>query len=175
MTKKGFVASLSGMMVFGLASTALAADGVAQAAGLWSFFGIAIACGVRNRPCGYGNRDRHGQCDQRRSSGHGKKPGSGRQDHDHHDHRLGSHRVPLYLCPGHLFHYGLQDPGPWADVQRYPEKLWRLIMEYLLGGFPPAQPCSVKKSLRSIATRRSQWLSHAAMPCMISHPDRAAL
>jgi len=45
MTKKGFVASLSGMMVFGLTSTALAADGVAQAAGLWSFFGIAIACG----------------------------------------------------------------------------------------------------------------------------------
>ena len=45
MTRKGVVAILSGMMVFGLASTALAADGVAQAAGLWSFFGIAIACG----------------------------------------------------------------------------------------------------------------------------------
>ena len=46
MTKKGFIASLSGMMVLGLASTALAADGAAQAAGLWTFFGIAIACGV---------------------------------------------------------------------------------------------------------------------------------
>jgi F-type H+-transporting ATPase subunit c len=45
MTRKGLIASLSGMMVFGLASRALAADGVAQAAGLWSFFGIAIACG----------------------------------------------------------------------------------------------------------------------------------
>jgi F-type H+-transporting ATPase subunit c len=45
MTRKSFVASLNGMMVFGLASTAFAADGVAQAAGLWSFFGIAIACG----------------------------------------------------------------------------------------------------------------------------------
>jgi F-type H+-transporting ATPase subunit c len=45
MTKKGFIASLSGMMVFGLTSTALAADGAAQAAGLWTFFGIAIACG----------------------------------------------------------------------------------------------------------------------------------
>ena len=45
MTRKGLIASLSGMMVFGLASTALAAEGAAQAAGLWSFFGIAIACG----------------------------------------------------------------------------------------------------------------------------------
>jgi F-type H+-transporting ATPase subunit c len=47
MTRKGLIASLSGMMVFGLASRALAADGAAQAqaAGLWSFFGIAIACG----------------------------------------------------------------------------------------------------------------------------------
>ncbi|MGE5838591.1 MAG: ATP synthase F0 subunit C [Deltaproteobacteria bacterium] len=45
MTRKGVVAVLSGMMVFGLASTAMAADGGAGAAGLWVFFGIAIACG----------------------------------------------------------------------------------------------------------------------------------
>ena len=45
MSKKGFVATLSGMMVLGMASMALAADGSAQAAGLWIFFGIAIACG----------------------------------------------------------------------------------------------------------------------------------
>ena len=45
MTRKGVVAILSGMMVFGLGSTALAADGVAQAAGLWSFFVIASAFG----------------------------------------------------------------------------------------------------------------------------------
>jgi len=46
MTKKGFMASLSGMMVLGLTSTALAADGAAQAAGLWTYFGIALACGI---------------------------------------------------------------------------------------------------------------------------------
>jgi F-type H+-transporting ATPase subunit c len=46
MAKKSFIVSLSGMMVLGLTSTALAADGAAQAAGLWTFFGIAIACGV---------------------------------------------------------------------------------------------------------------------------------
>jgi F-type H+-transporting ATPase subunit c len=46
MAKKGFIANLSGMMVLGLTSTALAAEGAAQAAGLWTFFGIAIACGV---------------------------------------------------------------------------------------------------------------------------------
>ena len=46
MTKKGFMASLSGMMVLGLTSTGLAADGAAQAAGLWTYFGIALACGI---------------------------------------------------------------------------------------------------------------------------------
>jgi len=45
MSKKRFIAGLCGMLLFGTASAALAADGSAQAAGLWSFFGIAIACG----------------------------------------------------------------------------------------------------------------------------------
>jgi F-type H+-transporting ATPase subunit c len=45
MSKKRFIVSLSGMLVVGLTSAAMAADGSAQAAGLWSFFGIAIACG----------------------------------------------------------------------------------------------------------------------------------
>ena len=33
------------VMVLGMASLALAEDGSARAAGLWSFFGIALACG----------------------------------------------------------------------------------------------------------------------------------
>jgi len=45
MSKKRFIAGMCGMLLFGTASAALAADGSAQAAGLWSFFGIAIACG----------------------------------------------------------------------------------------------------------------------------------
>jgi len=35
-----------------------------------------------------------------------------------------------------LLHYGLQIPGPRADVQRHPEKLWRLTVEHLPDGFP---------------------------------------
>ena len=45
MSRKRFIAGLCGMLLFGTASAALAADASAQAAGLWSFFGIAIACG----------------------------------------------------------------------------------------------------------------------------------
>ena len=45
MSKKGVMGILSMSLVLGTASMALAADGAAQAAGLWSFFGIAIACG----------------------------------------------------------------------------------------------------------------------------------
>jgi len=45
MSKKGVIGILSVGLVLGTASAVLAADGSAQAAGLWSFFGIAIACG----------------------------------------------------------------------------------------------------------------------------------
>ena len=45
MSKKGVIGILSMILVLGTASLAVAADGSAQAAGLWSFFGIAIACG----------------------------------------------------------------------------------------------------------------------------------
>ena len=45
MTKKTLTGILTATLVFGIASIALAADGSAQAAGLWIFFGIAIACG----------------------------------------------------------------------------------------------------------------------------------
>ena len=45
MTKKTLTGILTATLVFGMASMALAADGSAQAAGLWIFFGIAIACG----------------------------------------------------------------------------------------------------------------------------------
>lgn len=44
MSKKRLIAGLCGMLLFGTASAAFAQD-AAQAAGLWSFFGIAIACG----------------------------------------------------------------------------------------------------------------------------------
>jgi len=45
MSKKGLIGSLAALLVLGMASLALADDGAAQAAGLWTFFGIAIACG----------------------------------------------------------------------------------------------------------------------------------
>lgn len=45
MLKKGLIGISTMVQVFGTVSLALAADGSAQAAGLWSFFGIAIACG----------------------------------------------------------------------------------------------------------------------------------
>ncbi|MBN2124690.1 MAG: ATP synthase F0 subunit C [Deltaproteobacteria bacterium] len=45
MSKKGLIGFFTAVLVFGLASAALAGDGSAQAAGLWTFFGIAVACG----------------------------------------------------------------------------------------------------------------------------------
>ncbi|MFC1869277.1 ATP synthase F0 subunit C [Thermodesulfobacteriota bacterium] len=45
MLKKNVVAALAVMMVLGIASMAMAGDGGAMAAGLRTFFGIAIACG----------------------------------------------------------------------------------------------------------------------------------
>lgn len=45
MAKKGLIGLLTGMLVLGVTSVALAADGSAMAAGLWTFFGIAVACG----------------------------------------------------------------------------------------------------------------------------------
>jgi F-type H+-transporting ATPase subunit c len=45
MLKKGFIGISGLLMMLGTTSVALAADSSAQAAGLWSFFGIAIACG----------------------------------------------------------------------------------------------------------------------------------
>jgi F-type H+-transporting ATPase subunit c len=43
MTKR--VGLFTSIMVLGMSSAAMAADGSAMAAGLWTFFGIAIACG----------------------------------------------------------------------------------------------------------------------------------
>lgn len=45
MLKKVLIGMFGVAQVLGFASLALAAEGSAQAAGLWSFFGIAIACG----------------------------------------------------------------------------------------------------------------------------------
>ena len=45
MSKKGVIGILAVVLVLGMASLALADDGGARAAGLWTFFGIAIACG----------------------------------------------------------------------------------------------------------------------------------
>ncbi len=45
MSKKTLIGILTGLMILGMASVAAASDGSAQAAGLWIFFGIAIACG----------------------------------------------------------------------------------------------------------------------------------
>ncbi len=45
MSKKNVIGILAAVLVLGMASLALAEDGAARAAGLWSFFGIAIACG----------------------------------------------------------------------------------------------------------------------------------
>ena len=44
MSKKGVFGALTAMLVLGTASSAMAAP-EAAAAGLWAFFGIAIACG----------------------------------------------------------------------------------------------------------------------------------
>jgi F-type H+-transporting ATPase subunit c len=45
MRKKSVLVVLSMMLIFGMASVALAEDGSAKAAGMWIFFAIAIACG----------------------------------------------------------------------------------------------------------------------------------
>ena len=45
MSKKGLFSVLALILVFGMASMALADDGSAKAAGMWIFFAIAIACG----------------------------------------------------------------------------------------------------------------------------------
>jgi F-type H+-transporting ATPase subunit c len=45
MTKKILTGILTATLVLGMVSMALAADGSAQAVGLWIFFGIAISCG----------------------------------------------------------------------------------------------------------------------------------
>ena len=45
MSKKTLTGVLTGFMVLGTASVATAAEGSAQAAAMWIFFGIAIACG----------------------------------------------------------------------------------------------------------------------------------
>ena len=45
MLKKSITGILTLALVFGMASMALAADGSAQAAGMWIFFAIALACG----------------------------------------------------------------------------------------------------------------------------------
>ena len=45
MSKKSLTGVITAILVLGTASMAMAAEGAAQAAGLWIFFGIAIACG----------------------------------------------------------------------------------------------------------------------------------
>ena len=45
MSKKALIGVLAAVLILGMASMALADDGSAKAAGLWIFFGIAIACG----------------------------------------------------------------------------------------------------------------------------------
>ncbi len=45
MSKKGTIGILTMLIVLGVASVALAEDGSAKAAGMWIFFGIALACG----------------------------------------------------------------------------------------------------------------------------------
>jgi len=42
---KRIIGVLTGILVLGVVSNALAADGGAVSAGFWTFFGIAIACG----------------------------------------------------------------------------------------------------------------------------------
>ena len=45
MSRKGLLGALSALFILGTATTAMAADSSAMSAGLWTFFGIAIACG----------------------------------------------------------------------------------------------------------------------------------
>jgi F-type H+-transporting ATPase subunit c len=45
MVRKGVVGILAVFLVLGMATVALAGEGSAMSAGLWTFFGIAIACG----------------------------------------------------------------------------------------------------------------------------------
>jgi len=45
MSKKGVIGILTMLIVLGMASVAFAEDGAAKAAGMWIFFGVAIACG----------------------------------------------------------------------------------------------------------------------------------
>lgn len=45
MSRKGVIGIFVVVLVLGIASLAMAGDESARAAGLWTFFGIAIACG----------------------------------------------------------------------------------------------------------------------------------
>jgi F-type H+-transporting ATPase subunit c len=45
MSKKSVIGIVAVFLIFGMASLVHAGDGSAGAAGLWSFFGIALACG----------------------------------------------------------------------------------------------------------------------------------
>jgi len=45
MSRKTLIGYLTAVLVLGMASVALAGDGAVMAAGLWVFFGIAVACG----------------------------------------------------------------------------------------------------------------------------------
>ena len=45
MSKKTLIGAFTAVLVLGAATMAFAADGSAQSAGLWIYFGIAIACG----------------------------------------------------------------------------------------------------------------------------------
>jgi F-type H+-transporting ATPase subunit c len=45
MSNRTLISALTAVLVFGMASMAFADDGSAQAAGLWIFFGIALAVG----------------------------------------------------------------------------------------------------------------------------------
>jgi len=98
-------------------------------------FSVSPLLAASESGCGHGNGDRHGQCDQWRASGHGKKPEAGGKIMTTMIIGLALIESLVYLCPGHLLHHGLQDSGPRADVQCYPEKLWRLMGEHLPDGF----------------------------------------
>jgi len=45
MSKKTLISAFTTVLVLGAASMAFAGDGSAQSAGMWIYFGIAIACG----------------------------------------------------------------------------------------------------------------------------------
>jgi len=114
-------------------------------------------------------RDRHGQCDQRRASGHGKKPEAGGKI-------MTTMIIGLALIESLCIYalvicfimvFKIPDSG---RCTMHPEKLWRLMGEHLPDGFS-ARPARSQKEIAEHCEAKVSMLSDA--PSFLSSQPRA--